>query len=188
MPESSIASGRVGNPTLATVVRHAGGRKDPNTGQDTKDTWNPPYDPVGVSVNRMKSQTLDGFNRLCSALDAALPDPSLKEWVEQDRTWPELLEAAIAVVGWLREDDRPRDYVTSQCLDGRNRFRTAVSAMHDALPKGLPDAEREQCQTCGTLKAVVTGHGKKPRQWVAGESKCRECVERPRRVARGRAS
>jgi len=61
LPEASIASGRVGDPTAMAVVRLAGGSGD------RIDTWKRPYDPVSVSVNNMERESRDALARLQGA-------------------------------------------------------------------------------------------------------------------------
>lgn len=116
MPESDIASGRMGDPTAEYVIGLAGGRKP-----DDRDTWTGPKDPIGNAVRGMEREV----------------------------------------------------------TDARNRLRTAVSKLKDALPaKTVPDPIREQCVSCGVLKAIVTKHGKKPKEWVVADARCRACSTR----------
>jgi hypothetical protein len=72
-----------------------------------------------------------------------------------------------------------------ELLDASNRLRTATSAMRDMLPTPIPEKAREVCPGCGTPRDIVTYFGQIPQYWVVNEGKCRECVLRPTRVAKG---
>lgn len=120
MPESDITSGRAGDPTADYVIANAGGRMV--DGENTRDTWPGPRDPIGQKVRRMESEV----------------------------------------------------------LDARNRLRSAVSALRETLPAVVADPMREECITCGVAKVIATKHGKKPKEWVAADSRCRTCSKRLR--------
>jgi hypothetical protein len=87
LPESSIASGRLADPTAATVERLAGGKFDETEEGvvTTPDHWKGPPDPVGTSVNRMHSETVDARNRLwfaVAAMRSALPPHRVEKVAE----------------------------------------------------------------------------------------------------------
>jgi len=66
LPEASIASGRLGDPTGRAVINLAGGRGD------KPDTWKRSYEPVATNVRRMESECRDALARLQGAYRAML--------------------------------------------------------------------------------------------------------------------
>jgi hypothetical protein len=214
LPDSSIASGRHGDPVLTTVVRHAGGKDSgigdsnaPNLDSETtEDTWKDRYDPIRVAVNRMLSESRDASNRIATAQEAAFVVQGLSGGevfgiCESDDDWQTTLDnlkkGTQALIGHAQDlermwmDDTQKAALrrlTFQLVDAKNRLRTAERSMREAIPVVIPEKSRELCKSCGVSKDVVTWWGQKPRQWIASEASCRECVERPKRVAKGRAS
>lgn len=169
----------------------------------TTDAWADRFDPIGVAVNRMQAEVFDACNRLATAQEASFAARALCVGQvfgkpQDGEKWGSLivhletgLSQLIQISGELRplfatdEQKAARRRMTYQVEDARNRLRGAVAAMNDALPVPIPDVAREKCPGCGFAKDVVTWWGQKPRQWINGEGKCRECTERPRRVAKG---
>jgi hypothetical protein len=79
MPESSIASGRLADPTVQTVEKLAGGKltiHHDGSETTTPDHWKGPKDPIAQAIRNMESEALDARNRLRGAvasLRKALP-------------------------------------------------------------------------------------------------------------------
>lgn len=209
MPDSSIAGGRHSDPVLMTVINHAGGLSDdPNDElvDTTSDTWRERYDPIGMAVRKMLAESRDASNRLATAQEAAFTAQGLSGGqvfgitdLSQQEAWGTTLEnltrAFTALKGMAPDvidaPDTPerkagRSRIERELIDAKNRLRTAERSMREAIPKPLADPSREVCQSCGTSKDISTWWGQKPRQWIASEAKCRECVERPKRHAKGR--
>ncbi|MCU1494791.1 MAG: hypothetical protein JWO62_2555 [Acidimicrobiaceae bacterium] len=210
LPESSIASGRVHRPVEQTVVRYAGGKDADGEGRDrddetTPDTWEERHDPIGTAVRRMEAETFDACNRLATAQAAAfvargMPAGEVFGSAINGDSFAMLLAKLARSLSILRQispdlrrsnlspsENTGRNRLEAETFDARNRLRTAVKAMNDALPTIMAEPTREKCCGCGTAKDVITYFGQHPQYWISGDAKCRECVRRPRR-ANGKAS
>ena len=72
MPESSIASGRMGDPTLRHVEVMAGGRSVADGDRENSDDhWKGPRDPVALSARNMEQRVLRAVECLRGAAGAA---------------------------------------------------------------------------------------------------------------------
>ena len=72
MPDSSIASGRMGDPTLKHVEVMAGGKsKEDGDRENTDDHWKGPKDPVAASTRHMEDRALKAVDLLRGAVGAA---------------------------------------------------------------------------------------------------------------------
>lgn len=205
MPESSIAGGRMGDPTGTTVVRHAGGNCRECKGRGfffalalTKlpcrrcggsgcapDTWQTPTDPIGAAVEKMQLEVADALARLATALLAAgeqhefaLPqETDTWSWRMARLDWAIRCLGAIPVAGsGLGKTESKR--LERECLDALNRLRGAQRAMNEALPRQIPDPPREVCTHCGMSKWIATEHGEKPKRWRTARAACSSCCDR----------
>jgi hypothetical protein len=178
----------------------------------TPDIWKERYDPIGMAVRKMVAESCDASNRLATAQQAAhtaqglsggqvfgviqMTDnqgaPITQYW---QPTLDSLTQAFTALKGMANDvidaPDTPerkagRKRIERELFDAKNRLRTAERSMREAIPQPIADVSREVCASCGTSKDISTWWGQKPRQWIASEAKCRECVERPKRHAKGR--
>lgn len=170
LPESSIASGRLGNPTLSTVVAHAGGDDE-----GSPDTWRPPEDPIGLAVERMVRNARDSL--------AALLDAAGEKDVSADLDFELVLLDLGNAIYLLGDVPSPDARVQRLTLRGRDRLRTSASEMRKAIPRTIPDPPREQCVDCGISKSLATNFGHRPQGWLVSEARCDACSRRHRRHA-----
>lgn len=125
LPESSIASGRVGDPTGETVVRYAGGKvvqSMDGSETTTPDIWRAPHDPRGQHIRLMEYRVNDALNQLKSAVEEmwqALP-------IDRHAPKREVCDCGISKAVATRFGERPGGWVKSEercegCAKRQNR-------------------------------------------------------------------
>lgn len=127
LPESSIASGRGGDPTGQTVVTLAGGKVvELGDREDSSDTWRGVRDEVAAAVRNMQAKANDAVVRLREALGSmhkALPE------VEGERSREVCQSCGVAKQIATKYGSRPGGWVvaTAKCESCDRRARRGVS-------------------------------------------------------------
>jgi hypothetical protein len=132
MPESSIASGRMGDPTLRHVEVMAGGRSVADGDRENSDDhWKGPKDPVALSARHMEDRALKAVESLRGAVGAAR-DAVPKTLPEKGRECCSTCGVPKFIV--TNYGEKPKAWATEE-----GKCRTCADRIkRHAAPKGIP--------------------------------------------------